>query len=299
MAEFNYKGINVKEYPGGILLSGVSDFIPTHVFQCGQCFRWQQVEEESFHGIAGGKQARISMLSNGDLELSGVTPEDLDSFWHNYLDLGTDYGKIKELVTDDDIMREAIEVGKGIRLLKQDLWEMMVSFIISANNNIPRISGSVEKICNQWGDPISGTDRKSFPTAKVLSQATVDEIRSMGVGFRDKYIKAASLEMQAEGSLEALRNELIQGDCQQALDRMLKFTGVGPKVAHCILLFTGIRYDMFPKDVWVLRVMKELYPEESNTPADIDRAVARRFGDLAGYAQQYLFYYIRKTTIGK
>lgn len=249
--------------------------------------------------MAGGRQAKISMLSNGDVELLGVTAQDLDDFWHNYLDLGTDYGRIKELVTDDDIMREAVETGKGIRLLRQDLWETMVSFVISANNNIPRISGSVEKICNQWGEPIFGTERRSFPEAKVLAKATVDEIRSMGVGFRDKYIHAICKEMQVEGAVDGLKTELLQGDCNQALDRMLSFPGVGPKVANCILLFSGIRFDMFPKDVWVLRVMRELYPEESQTPADIDKAVTRRFGDKAGYAQQYLFYYIRKTTIGK
>lgn len=294
MAEFNYKEISVKEYPGGLVLSGVSDFIPSQTFTCGQCFRWRQVDDESYHGVAGGRAARVSMLSNGDVELCGVTAEGMDEFWYDYLDLGRDYGRIKQLITDDDIMAEAVEYGKGIRLLKQDLWETMISFIISANNNIPRISGSVEKICDHWGDSVCGTDRKSFPTADVLSKATVEGLRSMGVGFRDKYIMAVARAMAEPGALGQLRKGLVESSSDRALQEIQQFAGIGPKVAHCILLFSGIRYDMFPKDVWVLRIMRELYPEESNTPADIDRAAIRRFGDLAGFAQQYLFYYARK-----
>lgn len=294
MAELKYKGIDVKEYPGGILLSGVSDFIPTHVFECGQCFRWHKMDEESFSGVASGRAARISMLNNGDLELQGVCVQELDRFWYEYLDLGTDYARIKELVSDDDIMSEAVKKGQGIRLLKQDLWETTVSFIISANNNIPRISGSVEKICNRWGDIVSGTDRKSFPGPEVMAQTTADDLRSMGVGFRDKYIMEAALEMGEQGAVDLLRTQLMSQDSQHALARMLQFKGVGPKVANCILLFSGIKFDMFPTDVWILRIMRELYPEESATPADINRAVTRRFGSLAGYAQQYLFYYARE-----
>ncbi len=292
MAEFNYKGISVKECPGGLMLSGVSDFIPSHTFTCGQCFRWHEVDEESYHGVAGGHSARISMLKDGAVELLGVTGEEFRGYWYNYLDLDTDYAAIKEAVADDGIMREAVHYGSGIRLLRQEFGETVISFIISANNNIPRISGSVEKICNRWGEPVAGTDRRAFPELQVLAQVTETELRETGVGFRDKYIKATAGALSCAETAD-LVSLLRQGTCGEAASCLEKCPGIGPKVAHCILLFAGIRYDVFPKDVWVLRVMKQLYPGCSDTPADIDRAVQARFGGRAGYAQQYLFHYAR------
>ncbi len=292
MAEYLYKGINVKENPGGLVLTGVWDFAPSHTFTCGQCFRWHKVDEESFHGVAGGHSARISLLNDGSVELLGVTGEEFREYWYNYLDLGTDYGAIKEAVADDSIMREAVHYGSGIRLLGQEFGETAISFIISANNNIPRISGSVEKICHKWGRPAAGTDRRCFPELQVLAQATEAELRETGVGFRDKYIKATA-ETLASIETAKLVSLLRQGTWGEASSRLEKYPGIGPKVAQCILLFAGIRFDVFPKDVWVLRVMRQLYPECSDTPADIDRAVQARFGTKAGYAQQYLFYYAR------
>lgn len=279
-------------------IENVNSFNLTHIFECGQCFRWNKNKDMSYTGIVGKNVINISKINN-DIYVKSFGEDDLETLFNTYFDMNTDYEKIKnKLRKIDRFMEESIKYGDGIRLLNQDLWETIISFIISANNNIPRIKGIIERICKRYGNKIvwNGVEYYSFPTPEQLEKATIQDLRILGLGFRDvRVYETTKMVINGEIDFDKLHKEK---DTQIVRDELLKLPGVGPKVGDCILLFSTLkRLDVFPIDVWVRRVMNELYihnEDENKVNKKLVLKIANeKFGKLCGIAQQYLFYWKR------
>lgn len=297
VAVTDYRGYEVFEKGQGIAIKSVRDFDPVHIFECGQCFRWNREADGSYTGVVGGKAVNVS-YSDGALFIDNATFRDFAEVWYSYFDLGRDYGLIKDrLAEKDPIMKKAVEFGGGIRLLRQDLWEVLISYIISSNNNIPRIMKIVGAISKMLGEEIfhGGKSFYTFPGTESLKNLAIEHLNDCGGGYRCKYILKTAA-MVAEGVVNLERLSL--SDAGAARAELVKLPGVGAKVADCVLLYSGTRYDVFPTDVWVKRVMEELYLEKPSSFKEIQGFARDYFGELAGFAQQYLFYYARANKIG-
>ena len=262
----------------------IDDFLPLHTFDCGQCFRWERQEDDSYIGVANGQAVRISMLGE-TVEIEGITERDYESFWKRYLDFDRDYSKIKKAVSINNTMIKSVEFGKGIRILRQDFFETLISFIISQRSSIPKIKSCVDKLCTLYGKEIhfKGKVFHAFPTAEKIASLSEEEIRALGVGYRATYILKAA-QAVANGEINA--EDLEKMDTASAREKLLSLYGVGDKVCDCVLLFSLGKYDLFPADVWIKRVMAEEF--ECN---DAKSAGETQFGDYSGFAQQYLFYW--------
>ena len=230
---------------------------------------------------------------------TGILDQDIKEVVRFYFDLDRNYEEIKmQLSNIDKYLKTSVEYGKGIRILNQDLWETIISFIISANNNIPRIKGIIERISKEYGTEIEWNGEKyyTFPTPEQLGKATVEDLRSLGTGFRDiRIYETTQKVLSGEFNLK----EVQKKDTLSAREELLTLSGVGTKVADCILLFSTLkRFDVFPIDVWVRRVMNELYikneDETKVNKKDIMKIANEKFGNLEGLAQQYLFYWKRE-----
>lgn len=283
-----------------VILKDMVDFEPRDIFQCGQAFRWKEEEDQSYTTVAFGRV--LNVLRHGDdIVFRNTNKEDFENIWYDYFDLKRDYSLIKKrLSEDDEILKKATEFGKGIRILNQEPFETIISFIISANNQIPRIKKSIEIISSQYGDFIEnfmGVDYYSFPSPEVLSKVDVAELRERAkVGFRDQRIIDTSIEI-ASGNMDL--DSIFKMNRDQGKEYLMKLPGVGPKVSDCILLFAFDKDQAFPVDVWVKRVMEYFYLKEDTNVKKIGAKGKEIFGDLAGFAQQYLFYYARELNIGK
>ena len=327
----------------------IRDFDLDHIFQCGQCFRWERQPDGTYDGVAKGRIVNVRYeldagntgttaesvgatadasgdgrgMSNGSpsgkLTITPCTKEEFENIWRPYFDLDRDYAEIKRTLSDgDSVMAKASAYGYGIRLLKQDLWETIVSFIISQNNNIPRIKGCIERLCENFGEPISpgpasgGTEqtdiestsgyikganetsrttdqgqcdvtneiRYDIPTPEKLASLTEEDLAPVRLGYRAKYIIETAKTVCEKG---------LPSD----FDELSALCGVGPKVANCISLFGMQDYASFPIDVWVMKVMHELYGIAEKDKKQMAEFAREKFGDLGGFAQQYLFYYMR------
>lgn len=292
--------MKIIEKDNKIILEGISeDFDPQHVFDCGQCFRWLKEEDNSYTGVVQGKVVNVKK-ENDLIIFDNTNKEDFDNIWFDYFDLGRDYSEIKnELKVMDEYLEKATEFGKGIRILQQDGWEMLISFIISANNRIPMIQRAINNLSQKYGKFIGeyrGKKYYAFPTAEELSQASVEDIRACQTGFRDKYIKSVVNYVKENNENVLFYRRLNTDEC---IKELMKFNGVGPKVADCIALFGMQKHDTFPVDVWVKRVMEEFYVEDNLSLPKIRQFALEKFGDSAGFAQQYLFYYARELGIGR
>lgn len=278
-------------------IEGVRDFDLDHIFDCGQCFRWEKNRDGSYTGIAFGCIAKIDYdADNETLMIHGAAEKDYENIWKDYLDLERDYGAIKNALAErDPVIRKAIEYGQGIRILNQEKWETLLSFIISQNNNIPRIKKCINSLAEALGDYIGEYEGKryySLPTPEVLANATLEDLAPCRLGYRAKYLIETAKKVHTEGiaSLEALGNcELSAGETCEALRN---YCGVGPKVANCIALFAMKKFDSFPIDVWVKKVMNTMYGFDENDLKGMAAFAAENFGEFGGIAQQYLFYYI-------
>lgn len=280
----------------GIRLENITNFNLTHIFECGQCFRWNKQNDGSYVGVAFGKIIQL-FYENNHLTLLNTTEEEFKNFWYDYFDLHTDYHTIKEILSKDSILKTAIDFGHGIRLLRQELSEMIVSFIISSNNHIPRIKTIIDTLCQTLGDPLKYQRQEyySFPPLDVIASSAIEKINECKAGYRCQYIwNSAKMLSENKIILHTLKNL----PTIEARKQLMHLPGVGQKVADCILLFSGLKRDVFPTDVWVRKVMKALYFGYEPTPQEIQEFASNRFGDLAGYAQQYLFYYARSHGIG-
>lgn len=297
------------------IIENQNSFELKDIFECGQCFRWNEQEDGSYIGVIKNgviqvkKEKKICKEMNGEREINktkeiitftGKCDGNFKEIVEEYFDLNRDYEKIKrQLENIDEYLKTSIEYGKGIRILNQDLWETIISFIISANNNIPRIKGIIERISQKYGNEIEWNEKKyyTFPTPEQLKDVTVQEFRNLGLGFRDiRLYETTQMILNKEVDLEKLRKN---PNTQEVRNELLKLSGVGPKVADCILLFSDLkRFDVFPIDVWVRRVMNDLYIRESDeskvSKTKIEKLAEEKFGDLKGLAQQYLFYWRRE-----
>lgn len=275
------------------IINNLKDFELDHIFECGQCFRWKKQNDGSYTGVI--KEGVINIKKENDTAIvCGEIEGDIEEVFYNYFDMATDYQKIKSLLCENDInMKMASDYGYGIRILQQDAWEMVVSFIISAANNIPRISKTIENISREYGKMIEFQGEKFylFPTPEELSKAKVEDLRKLNLGFRDKYVYAVTQKIvNGEVDLEKLKNMSLK----ESKKELMQLPGIGAKVADCILLFSMGKKEAFPVDTWIKKVMNELYIESTNI-TKINEYALDKFGNYAGIAQQYLFYYKRES----
>ena len=262
----------------------IKDFVPEHTFSCGQCFRWEKQEDGSFIGVANGQAVRIT--ADGEtVTIDGITEEDYTSFWEKYLDAKRDYSGIKKAVNINETMNKSIQFGYGIRILRQEFFETLISFIISQRSSIPKIKSCVNKLCELCGEKteFEGKIYYAFPTPEKVAGLSEESLREIGVGYRAPYILKAA-EAVLSGEIDS--SLLEKADTPSAREKLLSLYGVGDKVCDCVLLFSLGKYDLFPSDVWIKRVMAEEF--ESETAKETGES---EFGLYSGFAQQYLFYW--------
>ena len=248
-------------------------------FNCGQCFRFRKKEDSSFYGVAFNKE--LNLFREGQtLVLKNVSEEDYINIWKSYFDIDLDYNKVKdEIAVINPILKEACNYAPGIRVLRQEPWETLCSFIISQNNNIKRIEGIIERLCSKFGDRIS-EGVYSFPKPETLACLEPEDLKELRCGFRDKYIIDAARKVDS-GEVNLKRVNELQID--DAREELMKIKGVGPKVADCALLYGFHKLEAFPQDVWIKKAMKVLFKDMSY----------KEFGKYAGIAQIYIFHYSR------
>lgn len=287
------------EKDNSLILEEIENFDAKAIFTCGQAFRWYEESDGSFTTVHLGRV--LNVLNEKDRVIfKGTNLEEFNEIWMDYFDLNTDYKEIRKVLSNNEILPKAMEYGEGIRILNQNHFEMLISFIISANNMIPRIKKSIEVISMRYGKFICEDENRkyySFPTVEELSKATVEDLREFAkVGFRDKRIfDTVNMILNEKIDLDSFEN--LETDTLR--EELLKFSGVGNKVADCIMLFSYKRGEVFPVDVWIKRVMEELFIKKETPVKKISKEADRIFGKYAGYAQQYLFYYGREEKIGK
>lgn len=294
----------VEKIENGILVRGLRDFNLEHIFECGQAFRWEKTEEGNYIVVAFDRVVEFEMDSDGNLYVYNSNEEDFVNIWHYYFDLDRDYKLLKKdlmetkAYKDNSSLQEAMDFGYGIRILDQEEFETTISFIISANNQIPRIKNSIRLLSEQYGDLIGdykGKKYYAFPSPKVLAEADPEEIKEIcRVGFRhERIVECAKMFVYSRELFSKYLSD------QELGDNLLTVPGIGPKVRDCILLFGYGRGNTFPVDVWVKRLMETLYIKESIPNKKILEYSDILFGELRGFAQQYLFYYARENKIGK
>lgn len=279
-------------------IKNFKDFDCKHIFECGQCFRWNLQPDNSYTGVFKNNVLNVKQ-ENSTITFKGICNGPIEQVVKDYFDLDTDYSDVKKQLSQiDNNLKLSIEYGEGIRLLNQDVWESIISFIISANNNIPRIKKIIERISKQYGNKIewNGHEYFTFPTIEQLSHASVQDLRNLGLGFRDKRVyDTTQMFVKNEISIKELEE---MKDTNSLREKLLTLPGVGEKVADCILLFSLKRWEVFPIDVWVRRVMNELYIKKEDetkvSKIEIQKLAKEKYDNLAGIAQQYLFYWKRE-----
>lgn len=274
----------VTETAGGVLLDapGYDLFL---TFDCGQCFRFEPTERGTFEGVAFGEYIEMSQPEKEQILLHGVSPENAEK-WISFLSLDKNWDHIKgDVASRSPVLQEASELAGGIRILKQDEFEALISFVISQCNNIPRIKGLISALSRNYGKEILLSDGRAvyaFPDANTLASLPLSELRALKLGYRAEYILNA-----ANAALDGLIDEVkSESDTRSAIKLLTSVGGIGEKVAACTLLFGFGRLDAFPKDVWIKRAMQRYFPGCKDTSV---------FGPYAGVAQQYLFYRERYT----
>lgn len=272
--------ITIEREPAGIRLKGAGrQFALSETLDCGQAFRWRQREDGCWEGVAGGRY--LCLESQGeDIFLQAVPEADLP-FWRQYFDLERDYEELAVLFRKNPHLRRALAFCPGIRVLRQEPWEALCTFILSANNNIPRIKGIVERLCQGWGEAVPGTGLPAFPKPEALAPLGEEDLAPLRAGWRSAYLLDAARQV-AGGRLDL--EETASLPTQEAEARLLEVKGVGKKVAQCVLLFGFGRVECIPMDVWMKRVMAELYP----------RGFPGYLRPYGGIAQQVLFHYYRQ-----
>lgn len=282
-----------------VIIKDLDHFNLKQTLECGQCFRFYTIEVNKFLIIAYNKVLVIEQKKQ-DIIFYNTTIDEFNTIWYKYFDFDNNYGLIKDrLQKTDKTLSKAIESTSGIRILKQDIFETLISFIISQNKNIKHIKKVIENMSMTFGEPIkeiNGITYYSFPTIEQLKNANEADLRACKTGFRAPYILDA-VDKIANGILDL--KELQNKPTSYVKDQLTTIKGVGDKIADCVLLFAYSRYEVFPTDVWILRIIETLYLNEKANKKHVQQFAKQQFGDLAGYAQQYLFYYGRENKIGK
>lgn len=265
---------------GTMIVKNVTSLELGETLDCGQSFRWRDNGDGSFTGVAYEKLVTVT-IQNGDLHIENTTEQDFEKIWRNYFDLDLDYDSIRSSIGEiHPVLKEASAYAPGIRILRQEPWEALCTFIISQNNNIKRIKGIVDRLCTTFGNKIGDTDFYTFPKPETLAKLTPDDLAPLRAGFRNKYIIDASRKV-ATGEVDLEKCKNVPYDDARA--ELCKIKGVGNKVADCTLLFGMHRIEAFPIDVWMRRAMERLFPNMTGED----------FGEYAGIAQQYIFHYAR------
>lgn len=270
--------MKIKEVENDIILENIECFNVELSLFCGQAFRWVKNKDGSFSGTVRGKNTRIVQTENKVI-FKNTSKEDFENIWLDYFDFETDYKAICNNFNDDEYLKKAKDEYYGIRILHQEPWEALCSFIISQNNNIPRISGIIKRFCEAFGENLS-EEIYSFPSYERLKDVTVEDLAPLRAGFRAKYIVDAVKKLNSE---EISLEEIYEMPIEEARKELMKIKGVGAKVAECTLLYGFKRKEAFPVDVWVKRIMEELYP----------LGLPECTKNIEGIAQQYLFHWRR------
>ena len=286
---------NIDFYSDKVIIHGVKNFNIKQILECGQCFRWNKLSDNNYIIVAYNRVLEI-FQDEDDVILYNTNEEEFNDIWYEYFDLGTDYDVIKLELSKDSILKQSVEYGYGIRILNQEPFEMLLSFIISARNSIPSIKRTINKISELWGDKLEykGETYYSFPRPEQLIDVTEDDIRSTGASFRSKYLIDTIAQINHNPNRLKFISSLQDDECHKALQ---EFRGVGEKVADCIMLFSMKKTSAFPVDVWVKRAMMYFYNAEEGSLSKIRKFARDKFGDISGYAQQYLFYNARENKI--
>ncbi len=275
MIKIEYKNNNT-------YIFGLSEFDLPHTLDCGQAFRWRECDNGNWCGVAFDRYLELKKTEDGTVVLFDTSKEDFENIWRDYFDLERNYPYIVEVLSENETLKKACEYSYGIRILNQEPFETLCSFIISQNNNIKRIKGIIERLCENFGEYKNGY--YTFPTAEKLANLTLEDLAVLRSGFRAKYLlDAAKKVVSGEVDLQNLKN--LPLDVARA--ELMKIVGVGPKVADCCLLFSHRHIDAFPKDVWIKRAMEVLFGGE--LPENAQK--------YAGIAQQYIFFYARDTKL--
>ena len=270
--------MNLKTTENRLVFDKVNPLDLSLTLDCGQCFRWTENPDGSWHGVVGSK--KVNAVCQGDeLIIMGDVSENDREMWSAYFDLKRDYSLLCDRFCADKWLKKAVSAYPGIRVLHQEPWETLCSFIISQNNNIPRIKGIIGRLCCSFGDDLGDGDF-TFPSAETIAQKGAEDLTVLRAGFRVKYILDAAKKV-AGGEIDLAQIE--NDDIDKARLELQKISGVGPKVAECALLYGFGRIDAFPVDVWVRRIMEELYPE----------GLPECVKGVEGIAQQYLFHWRR------
>ena len=261
-----------------LIVSGIECLNLDLTLDCGQAFRWEKQDDGSFSGVAGGYFLNISENETGEYVFKNTGEDAFYGFWVNYFDLDKDYAEICERLKSDSLLSSTIDMYYGIRILNQESWEALCSFVISQQNNIKRIKLIISRLCRAYGDDLGGGNY-TFPSAERLSALSVEDFEALGTGYRAKYLERLSKDV-ANGTIDLKKIKSLSLD--EARAELLKIYGVGIKVANCALLFGFGFYGAFPVDVWMKRVM-EYYPN----------GLPECFEGIEGIAQQYLFHWAR------
>ncbi|MEN8907692.1 MAG: DNA glycosylase [Clostridiales bacterium] len=291
----NFNGYDVEQRHNYIIIKNLSSFNLKDIFECGQAFRWRKNLDNTYTLIAKDRVIKLKH-ENDKLKIFNSNIEDFKNIWYEYFDLETSYEDIKSKLKKDDIMAKALKHGEGIRILNQDFWEMIISFIISANNRIPMIMKVINEISKKFGEKIMFDEEVfyTFPTTEKLSNAKLEDFKLCKAGYRSSYILDTAKKIN-EGFLR--KEDLVRLSTKDAQKSLKRLMGVGPKVADCILLFSGIKKNIFPTDVWIKRIVEVLYFEREASLKEINNFAEEYYGDISGLAQQYLFYYARENKI--
>ena len=282
-----------------VYVKDIRDFDLGQTMECGQCFHFNKLGEDEYGLVASGRFLHAKQ-EGSDLCLFDTTTDEAESFWIKYFDLERDYSQIKSmLLKEDEKLSEAIETMWGVRILNQEFFETLISFIISQNKQIPHIKQIVSTISRLYGDYLAKAgsfEFYSFPTPEQMKNVTVEDLKECKTGFRAPYIKDAIDHVLAGQMNEADLRAMPVVECNQQL---MGIKGVGVKVANCVSLFGLGHREAFPVDVWIKRIVETLYFDGIDTPAErIGEFGISRFGEFGGYAQQYLFYYGKTIKMG-
>lgn len=276
-----------------ILKINIKDFSLKNTLECGQCFRWKQIEDNTYVGVIRDRVIKISQEEDY-IYIDSNNKHNLQDIVIEYFDLNTDYGlKEKNISKIDNNIKKAVDSTKGIHFLNQDLFETIISYIISANNNIKRISKSVNEISKMCGKKImfESNEYFLFPTPEELSKLTIENLESAKVGFRARYIENTVKKiLEEDGALESIEKM----NTKEARKKLMSYLGIGRKVADCILLFSLKRREVFPVDVWVKKIMEDLYLKKDSSVAEILNFAEEKFKEDSGIIQQHLFMSVRE-----